>query len=90
MAWIITTEKKINVYFDRYTPIDGNVVDKDVVYKLKFHGIGYHTAGRYFYMIIQEFFPQKSIPLRSHRSSLWHINIKKVNKKLLVPQIEID
>ena len=35
VAWIITTEKKTNVYFDRYTPIDGNVGDKDVVYKLE-------------------------------------------------------
>lgn len=35
VAWIITTEKKTNVYFDRYTPIDGNVGDKDAVYKLE-------------------------------------------------------
>ncbi len=69
----------------------GMLVDKDVVYKLEnLHGIGYHTAGRYFTRSYRNFFPQKSIPLRSHRSSLWHINIKKVNKKLLVPQIEID
>ena len=35
VAWIITTEEKTNVYFDRYTPIDGNVGDKDAVYKLE-------------------------------------------------------
>lgn len=32
---IITTEKKTNVYFDRYTPVDGNVGDEGVAYKLE-------------------------------------------------------
>ena len=32
---IITTEKKKNVYFDRYTPVDGKVGDEDVAYKLE-------------------------------------------------------
>ena len=27
--------KKKNVYFDRYMPVDGNVGDEDVVYKLE-------------------------------------------------------
>ncbi len=32
---IITTEKKKNVYLDRYTPIDGNVGDEETTYKLE-------------------------------------------------------
>lgn len=32
---LITTEKKKNVYFDRYTPVDGKVGDEDVAYKLE-------------------------------------------------------
>jgi len=32
---IITTEKKTNVYFDKYTPVSGTVGDEDVVYKLE-------------------------------------------------------
>lgn len=32
---IITTEKKKNVYLDRYTPIDGNVGDEKTTYKLE-------------------------------------------------------
>lgn len=35
VSLIITTEKKKNVYFDRYMPVDGNVCDEDVVYKLE-------------------------------------------------------
>ncbi|RHO81912.1 hypothetical protein DW058_10490 [Clostridiaceae bacterium AF42-6] len=35
VSLIITTEKKKNVYFDRYMPVDGNVGDEDVVYKLE-------------------------------------------------------
>ena len=32
---VITTEKKTNVYFDRYVPVDGNVGDEGVSYKLE-------------------------------------------------------
>lgn len=32
---VITTEKKTNVYFDRYTPVNGNVGDEKAVYKLE-------------------------------------------------------
>ena len=35
VSLIITTEKKKNVYFDRYTPVDGKVGDEDVAYKLE-------------------------------------------------------
>ena len=35
VSLIITTEKKKNVYFDRYRPVDGNVGDEDVAYKLE-------------------------------------------------------
>ena len=35
VSLIITTEKKKNVYFDRYMPVDGNVGDEDVFYKLE-------------------------------------------------------
>ncbi len=34
IAIVITTEKKTNVYFDRYVPVHGNVGDDGVVYKL--------------------------------------------------------
>lgn len=32
---IVTTQKKKNVYFDRYLPVDGNVGDEEVSYKLE-------------------------------------------------------
>ena len=32
---IVTTKKKKNVYFDRYMPVDGNVGDEEVSYKLE-------------------------------------------------------
>ncbi len=35
VSLIITTEKKKNVYFDRYTPVDGKVGDEDVADKLE-------------------------------------------------------
>lgn len=34
VALVITTEKKTNVYFDRYVPVHGNVGDEGVIYKL--------------------------------------------------------
>ena len=34
VAIVITTDKKTNVYFDRYVPVHGNVGDEGVIYKL--------------------------------------------------------
>ncbi len=34
VAIVITTEKKTNVYFDRYVPVHGKVGDEGVIYKL--------------------------------------------------------
>ena len=34
VAFVITTEKKTNVYFDRYVPVHGNVGDEGVIYRL--------------------------------------------------------